>query len=102
MVENESTNTNTNGMLLLNQFKEQNLHKIIFQWGIDEISLQNKWNSLESGEIVWDETFDVSSVQSQNELLDFCDSMIEYLEELEVSQYELNCWVKEFEQFIEE
>ena len=52
--------------------------KVTFHWGIKEILQENRWEQLDSGELIWDDSFTVSTSVNQENILSLCEYLEEY------------------------
>ena len=68
-------------------------------WGVKGINKDKvvRWNPDYVGEVIWDETFDISSEANQRSLLDFCDDL---LKQEFVADNFVNCWTSDFNAYL--
>lgn len=68
-------------------------------WGVDSLdnSKAKKWDPEYIGEVIWDQKFDLSPIENQQNILDFC-------EELKrkdfVVENSVICWTEMFQQYL--
>lgn len=70
-------------------------------WGAKDIDREgeNQWDPEFIGELLWDETFDMSTVAAQTFLKKFCDDLIasDFVVDDETTY---NCWIYAFEEYV--
>ena len=60
------------------------------------------WLPLESGQIVWDPDFSLSSVENQEAMLAFCDQLDDNLDDnKEDANNKVSCWLRDFDDFLQ-
>ena len=68
-------------------------------WGVDSLnsSKAKKWDPEYIGEVIWDKNFDLSPIENQQNILDFC-------EELKRKDFVVKnsviCWTEMFQQYL--
>ena len=60
----------------------------------------DQWESLEAGELVWDDDFDVSKKENQDALLEFCDYLDTFYEEDEENHENVSCWIRDYHKIL--
>ena len=54
--------------------------KISFVWGIaglDRSTITDQWDSGDRGDVIWDDTFDITPPESQTRILEICQDLRE-------------------------
>jgi len=65
-------------------------------WGIKDINKDNidPWDPADLGEVVFDDKFDLSAVESQKSLMNFCKDL---KDQMFIESGQVTCWIDQFD-----
>lgn len=81
------------------------LLNVEFVWGVKEVDSTgfSQWDADNFGEIVWDDTFDISKLSSLEFLIDMCKALDEPRPKFVpkgLTKDVMSCWVRDFEKYV--
>ena len=76
-------------------------HYVTFHWGLKGVDMDDGWVPIESGQVVFDSNFTISSVENQEALLAFCNQLQDSLDDNKEDTHDkVNCWLRDFDEFL--